>query len=95
MKRKIYSAAILSVYHHNFVNNHSKFIHAYPTKLEDLGKEATVEGKKIKLIGQDDENKGVFLQESTGHYYIGELKAFKFALTLETKSLEVECLDNA
>lgn len=92
MKRKIYSAAILSVYNQNFVNNHSKFIHAHPTKLVDLNKVSIMEGKVVKLIGQDDENKGVFLEEATGHYYIGELKHFKFALSLEK---QIECLDNA
>ena len=77
MKRKIYSASILSVYRQNFLNNHSKFIHAHPTKLEDLDKEATVFEKKVKLIGMDDENKGVFLEEATGHHFIGSLKDFK------------------
>ena len=77
MKRKIYSASILAIYTANFINNHSKFIHAHPTKLEDLNKVAIIEDKVVKLIGQDDENQGVFLEESTGHFYIGSLKVFK------------------
>jgi hypothetical protein len=76
MKRKIYSPAIVSVYRKNFLNNHSKFIHAYPTKLEDLGKTAKLDDNVLTLVGQDDDNKGVFLNEQSGDYYIGELKEF-------------------
>lgn len=93
MKRKIYSASLLAVYRQNFLNSHSG-ICVHPTKTGDLDKEATVAGKHLKLIGMNDENSGVFIEESTGHLYTGELGHFKFALTLENKSRELECYDN-
>lgn len=77
MKRKIYSASILAVYLANFNNNHSKFIHKHPTRLEDLHKEFTIEGKNLTLIGQDDEDNGVLHEASTGHYYVAPMKMVK------------------
>lgn len=77
MKRKIYSVSILAVYKANFVNNHSKFIHAHPTRLEDLNTNSIIEDKVVTLIGMDDENQGVFKEEATGHFFVGSLKQFK------------------
>ncbi len=73
MKRKIYLASILAVYLSNFKNNHAKFIHGYPTSSSDLGKEFTVEGKSVTLIGMDDDGLGVVHEQSTGHYFVTPL----------------------
>lgn len=77
MKRKIYFAAILAVYLSNFKNNHAKFIHGYPTTSEDLGREFTVEGKSVNLIGMDDDGFGVVHEQLTGHYFIAPLGMIK------------------
>ena len=77
MKRKIYSPAILATYKANFTNNHSKFIHAHPTKLEDLGKDFTFEGKTLTLVGMNDDGLAVLHEASTNYFYICSLKMVK------------------
>ena len=77
MKRKIYLASILAIYKTNFQNQHAKFIHAFPTKSEDLNKEFAFEGKVLKLIGMNDDHQGVLHEAATGFHYVASLKMIK------------------
>lgn len=91
MKRKIYSPALLSKYKAYFTNNHSKFVHGHPTRLEDLNREMELEGKQVILIGQSDDepNVGVLSEPSTGFIYVAPLALIK--LTIEAKLLINVC----
>lgn len=91
MKRKILSASILKVFAGYFSNNHAKFIHPYPTKLEDLNKEFTHEDKTFVLVGMDNENHAVIHEPATEFYFICELGFVKNKL--KKAEMEVEALN--
>jgi hypothetical protein len=91
MKRKIYSESILRVFEGYFKNNHAKFIHPYPTKLEDFGKTFVHEDKTYELVGMDNENNAVIHEPATGFHFICPLQFVKNKL--KKAEMEVEALN--
>lgn len=75
MKKRVYGASMLAIFRHKFLNNHSKFIHGSPLKLEDLDKEFTYDGKKLTLIGMNDNEEFIVSEAKTGLHYDLPMKA--------------------
>lgn len=69
MKRRIYGASMLAIFRHKFINNHSKFIHGSPLKLEDLDKEFKHEGKTLKIVGMNDNEEFIAHEPKTDFYF--------------------------
>lgn len=69
MKKRIYGASMLAIFRHKFINNHSKFIHGSPLKLEDLDKEFKYEGKTLKIVGMNDNDEFIAQDMKSEFFY--------------------------
>lgn len=78
MKRKIYSLTLIKMFENAFKNQHSKFIHGSPLRLEDLGRSFEDEsGRILTLVGLNDSNLAVLHEEATNFYFVIEPKDLK------------------
>jgi len=72
MKRKIYSAALLQSYRLNFKNQLSKFIHGNFLTPGDIDKHIEMNGKKVQIVGMNDDKQVVLHEAASNHLFIAE-----------------------